>query len=83
MPGVLPHPQPCVQMEKAHKQVTADEAETPTFPARCLTAYVRALPGVQTFLVTVACRLSSAGLAPAQGCQDHTPSPYASVPLVA
>jgi hypothetical protein len=27
-----------------------------------------------TFLVTVACRSSSADLASAKGCQDHTPS---------
>jgi hypothetical protein len=63
--------------------VTTGEAETPTFPARCLTAYSRALPGVHDLVVTVARELSFAGLAPAQGRQDHTPSPYASMPLVA
>ena len=33
---------------------------------------LRALPGVHDFLVTVARGSSSARLAPAQGCQDHT-----------
>ena len=39
--------------------------------------FVRALPGVHDLLVTVACGSSSADLAPAQGCQDHTSSPSA------
>ena len=45
----------------------------------CATGYdfLRALPGVHDLLVTVARRSSSARLAPAQGCQDHTPSPSA------
>ena len=38
---------------------------------------LRALPGVHDFLVTVARGSSSARLAPAQGCQDHTPLPHA------
>src|SRR5579864_3083659 len=45
--------------------------------------FLRALPGVHDLLVTVASRDHHlAGLAPAQGCQDHTPSPSASVSLV-
>jgi hypothetical protein len=40
-------------------------------------AYLRALPGVHDLVVTVACRSSPADLAPAQGRQDHTPSPSA------
>jgi len=43
---------------------------------------LRALPGVHDFLVTVAYGSSSANLTPAQGCQDHTPSPSASTPFV-
>ena len=45
----------------------------------CATVYdlLRALPGVHDLRVTVARRSSSARLAPAQGCQDHTPSPSA------
>jgi len=35
---------------------------------------LRALPGVHDFLVTVVCE-TSANLAPAKGCQDHTTSP--------
>jgi hypothetical protein len=38
---------------------------------------VRALPGVRDLIVTVAFGSSPASLAPAQGCQDHTPSPSA------
>jgi hypothetical protein len=56
----------------------------PAFPARWFTTYLRALSGVHDLLVTVACeghRL--AHLAPAQGYQDHTPSPSAFMPLVA
>jgi hypothetical protein len=49
----------------------------PAFPARRFTAYVRALPGVRDLIVTVACKSSSADLAPAQGRQDHTSSPSA------
>jgi hypothetical protein len=40
-------------------------------------AYLRALPGVRDLIVTVARQSSSAHLAPAQGCQDHTISPSA------
>jgi hypothetical protein len=40
-------------------------------------AYTRALPGVRDLIVTVTCR-SPAGLALAQGCQDHTTSQSAS-----
>jgi hypothetical protein len=45
------------------------------------TTYVRALLGVPGFLATVTC-LSSAGLIPASGDQDHTISPSAPAPLV-
>ena len=38
---------------------------------------LRALPGVHDLLVTVALRSSSRDLAPAQGCQNHTPLPSA------
>jgi hypothetical protein len=45
---------------------------------------LRALPGVHDFLVTVIGAMQSivANLAPAKGCQDHTTSPSALVPLV-
>jgi hypothetical protein len=40
MPGVQTHPQPCVQNEKARKQVTTGAPNIPAFPARLvLTAY--------------------------------------------
>jgi hypothetical protein len=35
--------------------VTADEAETSTFPARWFDRLLRALPGVHDLVVTVAC----------------------------
>jgi hypothetical protein len=46
---------------------------------------LRALLGVHDLLVTVACRDHhfTAGLAPAQGRQDHTPLPHVLVPVVA
>jgi hypothetical protein len=37
--GRQPHPQPCVRMEKAHKQVTTGQPLSPAFPARWFTAY--------------------------------------------
>jgi hypothetical protein len=47
-----------------------------------LTAYGALSSVSMTLLVTVACGLSLAGLTPAQGCQDHTPSPHALMPFV-
>src|SRR5215475_8744699 len=44
---------------------------------------LRALPGVHDLLVTVACRSSSADLAPAKGRQDHTTWQSAPAALVA
>jgi hypothetical protein len=58
MPDAWLHPQPCARSRKHTGVVTADEAETPTFPAQWLTAYLRALPGVHDLLVTVACDTS-------------------------
>jgi hypothetical protein len=44
MPVQRTHPQPCVQVKKARKQVTTGTSNDPTFPARLvLTAYPRAL----------------------------------------
>jgi hypothetical protein len=57
--------------------VTADEAETPTFPARWFYRLWRALPGVHDLVVTVVSRNVSRDLAPAQGCQNHTLLLYA------
>jgi hypothetical protein len=47
MPDAEPHPQPCVQMEKARKQVTTGTPNIPAFPARWFTGLFRALPGVR------------------------------------
>src|SRR6516225_6825335 len=70
------HPQPRVQVRKAHELVTTGTAASPTFPARWCYGLLRALPGVHDLLVTVACGLLR-DLAPAKGRQDHTPSPSA------
>jgi hypothetical protein len=60
MPVQRSHPQPCVQVKKARKQVTTGTSNDPTFPARLvLTVYPRALPGVPGLLATVASRVMS------------------------
>jgi hypothetical protein len=43
-------------------------------PRNGVNGVVRAPPGVRDLIVTIAYRSSSADLAPAQGCQDHTSS---------
>jgi hypothetical protein len=54
MPGVLLHPQPCVRMEEAHKRSHHRSSRNIDIPcAMVFTAYLRALPGVHDFLVTV------------------------------
>ena len=56
MPGALPHPQPCVRMEEAHKRSHHRSSRNIDIPcAMVFTAYLRALPGVHDFLVIVAC----------------------------
>jgi hypothetical protein len=39
MPVHETHPQPCVQLRKARKQVTTGTPHDPTFPAQWVTAY--------------------------------------------
>jgi hypothetical protein len=74
-----PHPWPRVQQRKH----TSSSPQVQPLHRRSLrdgvNAYLRALPGVRDLIVTVACRSSSANLAPAQGRQDHTISPSAIV----
>jgi len=78
MPGALLHPQPCVQMQKAHKRIHHRSSRSIDIPcAMVLTGYVVLSPVSVTLLVTVALRNVSQDLAPAQGCQDHTPLPSA------
>ena len=54
----------------------------PAFPAQWFHSLFRALPGVRDLIVTVMSESSPAHLAPAQGRQDHTTSPYALPSLV-
>ena len=70
-------------MEEVHERSHYRRSRNTDIPCAMFDGLLRALPGVHDLLVTVACELSFAGLAPAQGRQDHTPSPYASMPLVA
>src|SRR5689334_15908590 len=54
--GRQPHPQPCVRMEEAHKQVTTGQPLSPAFPARWFTTYSVLSPVRPGFVVTVASR---------------------------
>jgi hypothetical protein len=61
--------------------VTTGKADQPTFPAQWFTTYRARSPPVSTILlVTVVAGIAFRDLTPAQGCQDHTPSPSAFVP---
>ena len=63
-----PHPRPCVQMKEAHKLKSPQvRRNKPALPAQWFYGFLRDLPGVHDLLVTVACKSSSAGLAPAKG----------------
>jgi len=54
--GRQPHPQPCVRMEEAHKQVTTGQPLSPAFPARWFATYSVLSPVRPGFVVTVASR---------------------------
>ena len=56
--------------------------DDPAFPAQWLTTFCALSPVSMTLLVTVTRKSSLADLTPAQGCQDHTPSPSAPAALV-
>jgi hypothetical protein len=67
-------------IEKEHTSlVTTGEAVSPAFPAQWFYGFLRDLPGVRDFLVTVIGAMQSivANLTPAKGRQDHTTSPSA------
>jgi hypothetical protein len=69
---------------RAHTSRHHRSAATNDIPCAMVLTLIDALsPVSMTLLVTVACKSSFADLAPAQGCQDHTPSPSAFMPLVA
>jgi hypothetical protein len=63
---------------RAHTSRHHRSAATNDIPCAMVLTLIDALsPVSMTLLVTVACKSSFADLAPAQGCQDHTPSPSA------
>jgi hypothetical protein len=77
------HPQPRVQCRKHTSVVTTGSPETiPAFPAQWFYGFLRALPGDRACLPPSSCAFFPQDLIPASGCQDHTTSPYASVPFV-
>jgi len=56
------HPQPCVRMKKAHKQVTTGTPNNPTFPARRCYGFLRALSGDRALLPPSLRRINPAKL---------------------
>jgi hypothetical protein len=72
MPGVWLHPQPCVQMEKAHKCSHYRRSRDTDIPcATVLTAYLVLTPERPGFVVSVAPRVVDLrDLAPAAGAPD-------------
>src|SRR5260370_32342200 len=80
--GCTMHPQPRVQMKKAHEHSHHGHTENhPAFPAQWFYGLLRALPGDQACL-TPSPALLLADLTPALGRQNDTPWPYASTLLV-
>jgi len=76
-PGVL-----CTRSLACNKRKHTSKSTTGTpkqsdLPCAMVYDFLRALPGVHDLLVTVARETHPANLTPAQGCQDHTPSPSA------
>jgi hypothetical protein len=72
-----------MQNKKAYELVTTDTAEnTRHSPHNGFNKLLRALPGDQGFVDTVADGLTPANLTPTSRRQDHTLSPSASTPFV-
>jgi hypothetical protein len=78
--GCSSHPQPCVQVKKARKQVTTGTPKQSGAPCAMVYGLFRALPGVPGLIASVACpacrtrRADIANLAdliPASGNRDH------------
>ena len=76
MPGDQAHPQPRVQVKKAHELVTTGSPNIPAFPARWFYGFLRALSGDRA-LLSPSPADHSANLMPASRHQDHTTSPSA------
>src|SRR6476620_2973790 len=76
------HPQPRVQIKKAHERSHHRfTGNRPAFPAQWFYGLLRALPGDHACLTPSPARLL-ADLTPALGRQNHTTSPYAPAPFV-
>src|SRR5579871_732546 len=66
------------KMKKAHERSYYRSSQSIGIPCAMVRRLICVLsPVSMTLLVTVASRNVSRGLTPAQGCQDHTPLPYA------
>ena len=77
MPGAQPHPQPRVQMKKAHEQVTTGSPKHSGIPcANGFNGFLRGLPGEPGLLPPSPAAITT-GLIPASGYQDATTSPSA------
>src|ERR1700732_2336293 len=89
------HPQPRVRFVVlvCTRVFTAEAPETSGIPHAMVLRLIRDLPGDEFLFATVISRIewlhvpgwaakTSAGLSISNGCQDHTTSPYASMPLV-
>jgi hypothetical protein len=82
MPGAQPHPQPRVQMKKAHEQVTTGSPKHSGIPcANGFNGFLRGLPGEPGLLPPSPAAITT-GLIPASGYQDATTSPSALMRLV-
>src|ERR1700753_1761827 len=65
--GCTTHPQPCVQVKKARKQVTTGTPEHAGIPRAMVCRLIRALPGVPGLLATVARGIITRKLDPSVG----------------
>lgn len=84
MPDALLAPIASRGNEKNHTSIVTTGTPLSTGIPRTngFNGFLRALLGEPGFVATIACRSSSANLASASGCQDHTTSPSALAPLV-
>src|SRR5690349_24213510 len=65
--GCLSHPQPCVQVKKARKQITTGTPKQSGAPCTMVYGLFRALPGVPGLIASVTCGIASVRLDPSVG----------------
>ena len=82
MPDAWPHPQPCVQVKKARKQVTTGQPKQSGTPCAMVLAAASYSPWCTGLDSHHHRRNITAGLISASGDQDHTTWPSAFVLLV-